>query len=126
MGAMSLTGFVSSETIYEAPETISEVSQITTVEDAKEFIQNMYPELEDVATCESRWIPEAKNPVGTASGIFQFLDSTAVWVYDQTYGGELNMENKNDLQVQVTMAVWLYEHYQLSHWQYPCGTLMVH
>ena len=116
-------GIPATETYEAAIEPIVEIEQIETVDDAKEYIQNFYPELEQVAMCESSWRRDASNSVSSATGIFQFLDSTANWVYESIYGTELDPSIKNDPALQVEMAVWLYERYDLAHWQYPCGTL---
>lgn len=93
------------------------VESIVTVDDAKEFLLENYPDLYDVAQCESSWQRDAKNPKSTASGILQFLDGTANWVYESIYGKELNPEMKNDPRLQVEMALWLYERYHLDHWE---------
>lgn len=101
-----------------------EPGTIQSVEEAKAYLDTHYPELSKVAQCESSWRPHAKNSKSSASGILMFLDSTAKWVHPQVFGTELHMDNKNDLATQIRMAIWLYEKYELSQWQYPCGTLM--
>lgn len=73
--------------------------------------------------CESGGDPNAQNPHSTASGTYQFLDSTAKWVYREIHGQELDMKDKNNPAIQREMAEWLYDRYGLSHWEYPCGTL---
>jgi hypothetical protein len=78
-------------------------------------------ELQRVAKCESSLNINAKNPHSTASGLFQFLDGTANWVYKELYGKPVT--DKNNPMVQIEMAKWLYQNYGLTHWQYPCGTL---
>jgi muramidase (phage lysozyme) len=79
-------------------------------------------ELKQIAKCESGLNPNAKNSNSTASGLFQFLDGTAKWVYKEVYNAPL--QNKNSPFVQIEMAKWLYENYGTTHWQYPCGSLI--
>lgn len=101
----------------EAPQFPTEVEHIQDVKDAQQYLKFYYPELYDIAECESSWRANVKNPTTPASGIFQFMDSTAKWVYNSIYNEELDMSNKNDVQLQVEMAIWLYERYHLSHWE---------
>jgi hypothetical protein len=73
--------------------------------------------------CESGGDAQAKNPQSTASGLFQFLDGTANWVGKEVYGKDWNMGMKNNPDVQWKMAIWLYDNFGDSHWEYPCGSL---
>jgi hypothetical protein len=123
LGAFFLAIIPSTESYIAPTEDSLSIKSIETVEDAKEYIQNFYPELAQVAQCESSWRKDASNSKSSATGIFQFLDGTANWVHGKIYDSELSPEMKNDPALQVEMAVWLYERYGLAHWQYPCGTL---
>ena len=44
-------------------------------------IQDKFFTISDIIKCESEWNPDAKNPISSASGIAQFLDST--WKYEK-------------------------------------------
>ena len=118
-----LVFFTGIQTIESQNIVTVEKYNLQTVDEAKDYLLENYPELYTVAQCESSWRQHVKNSQSSASGIFQFLDSTASWVYKSIYKEELSMEDKNNLSIQVEMAVWLYERYDLKHWQYPCGTL---
>jgi len=125
MAIMTFTGIAPTKTNIPPIVEVMTVQDISTIEEAQDYINEFHPELYNVAVCESSWRAEAKNPISSATGIYQFLDSTAVWVYDQIYNQELDMANKNDIALQVEMAIWLYERYELSQWAYPCGTLVM-
>ena len=67
-----------------------------------------YEILEKVAWCESGWKAEAKNPNSTASGIFQFIESTwLVWGKGEVFDPHDNIE----------AAVRLYEARGLKPWE---------
>jgi hypothetical protein len=61
-----------------------------------------------VMDCESGGNPFAKNPVSTASGLFQFLDSTWAWVAGNT-GSPGFHEGRYEPVWNVTNAAWLVE-----------------
>lgn len=43
---------------------------------------------DDIIRCESGGNPEAQNPVSTASGLFQFIEGTWLWVWQDLKGVE--------------------------------------
>lgn len=65
-----------------------------------------------VARCESGLKPMVKNPASTASGIFQFLDST--------FSNQLKkygmIGDKNDPLIQIELAAKMIADGGLSHW----------
>lgn len=66
-----------------------------------------------IAKCESGFHPDAKNKVSTASGIFQFLDST---FFSQAQAAGLPTDNKNDPEIQAELAATMISKGGLSHW----------
>lgn len=70
-----------------------------------------------IAKAESSFIPNARNPVGTASGIFQFLDSTFRNYCINKYHIANSMEQKNHPALQVNCAIeMLAEPLGYMHW----------
>lgn len=69
-----------------------------------------------VAKCESGLNPKAKNPVGTASGIYQYLDSTFRTYCINEYGLATSSKQKNDPLVQIQCAVKMVKAGGISHW----------
>ena len=69
--------------------------------------------LVDIAKCESGLNPEAKNPRSTASGIFQFINSTFIH-QAQAYG--LPTDDKNDPVIQIKLAANMIRDGGLHHW----------
>lgn len=86
-------------------------------------------ELQKIALCESDvnkdGVPdlEASNSKSSATGIFQFIDSTFAWVWGEVYDTPVDWTKKNDPFIQIELANWLYNKYGNSQWQYPCGSL---
>lgn len=66
-----------------------------------------------IARCESGLKPNAQNPRSTASGLFQFLNST-FFKYAQAY--ELSTDNKNDPSIQAELAAKMIADGGLGHW----------
>lgn len=71
----------------------------------------------DIMLCESGGKWTARNENSSASGLFQFVDSTAEDVHQEVYGYPLDYDRKNDPRVQVDMAVWLYENEGPTPWE---------
>lgn len=78
-----------------------------------------------IVIAESGWQPEIKNASSSASGLFQFLDSTfkryCIGGTDdkgQDYGYHLtdSMANKNNPYIQTDCAVLMIRDGGLSHW----------
>ena len=66
---------------------------------------------------ESNFILTAKNPVGTASGVMQFLDSTFKGFCIDKYHMTDTMENKNHVAIQMNCAAeMLRERNGYKHW----------
>ncbi len=64
------------------------------------------PELaQGIARAESHFIPNAKNPVPTASGVYQFLDSTFKDYCIKMYQLTETMKDKDDVKIQVQCAL---------------------
>ena len=66
-----------------------------------------------IAICESGLKTNAQNPRSTASGLFQFLNST-FFNYAKAY--ELPIDDKNDPEVQAELAARMIADGGLSHW----------
>jgi len=60
---------------------------------------------QSIAWAESRFILNARNPVGTASGVYQFLDSTFKSYCINLYELASSMDQKNDVIIQVECAL---------------------
>jgi len=65
-----------------------------------------------IARCESGFRIEAKNPKSTASGIFQFLNSTFI-THAQAY--ELPLEKDNP-KIQIELAAKMIANGGVGHW----------
>jgi hypothetical protein len=58
-----------------------------------------------VITCESQWNPKAKNPIGTATGIWQFTQDT--WLDGLRWRGlNWTLEDRKDYKKSTDMAIW--------------------
>ena len=66
-----------------------------------------------IAKCESGLWVDAQNPRSSASGIFQFLNST-FFTYAKAY--ELPTNDKNDPEVQAELAARMIANGGLGHW----------
>ena len=66
-----------------------------------------------IAKCESNLNPQAKNKISTASGIFQFLNSTFI-KQAEAYG--IEWSDKNDPEVQAELAANMIADGGLFHW----------
>lgn len=70
-----------------------------------------------IAKAESNFQPNAKNPVGTASGVYQFLDSTFKTYCINKFHMTNTMEDKNHPAIQVNCAIdMLREKDGYKHW----------
>lgn len=70
-----------------------------------------------IIQAESQGWPDAENPVSTASGLFQFLDSTAQTYCVNKYQVMVSLEEKNDPFKQIDCAVLiLKEPRGYTHW----------
>src|SRR3990167_6978538 len=70
-----------------------------------------------IAKAESNFNKDAKNPVGTASGIFQFLDSTFRTYCINKYRMTDTMEQKNNPFIQTNCAIEMLKEPQgYMHW----------
>ena len=70
-----------------------------------------------IAEAESGFEPNAKNPKSTASGVFQFLDSTFNNYCIKKYKLTDTMEDKNHPAIQVNCAIYmLSEPNGYKHW----------
>lgn len=70
-----------------------------------------------IAKAESNFQPNAKNPVGTASGVYQFLDSTFRNYCINKFKMTDTMEDKNHAAIQVNCAIeMLREKNGWKHW----------
>lgn len=100
------------------PRTIEiEPTPTPTIEEiiiSKAIDNNINPELFlKIAKCESGLKPDAQNKTSSASGIFQFLNST-FFSYAHAYG--LSTEDKNDPLIQAELAAKMISDGGLSHW----------
>jgi len=59
----------------------------------------------EIARHESNFVANAKNPKGSASGVYQFLDSTFSHYCIKKYGRAQSLEEKNDPKVQISCAI---------------------
>lgn len=89
-------------------------SRTFTVPEVVTYLSEKYgisPELPlNIAWCESRFIPHAKNASSTAEGIFQFIDGT--WLNNCTD----NLEDKLDAKKNIDCAVRMLSEGGEGHW----------
>jgi membrane-bound lytic murein transglycosylase MltF len=71
---------------YIAPQTVE--ARVLTTQEIIDLYTGESRLMERIAWCESQWDPTAKNPLSTASGLFQILDST--WKDFECTGDKLN------------------------------------
>lgn len=67
-----------------------------------------------IIMCESEWRRTAKNPGSSASGYFQFLDST--WEYTMIRMDLPTDTSKVDPIISIQAGVWLLAHEGSRHW----------
>ncbi len=70
----------------------------------------------EIARAESRFIPDAKNPKSTATGIFQFLDGTFKHYCIEEYELTDSMADKNDPDIQIECALQMLKDGGVHHW----------
>lgn len=70
----------------------------------------------DIAKCESRLNPLAKNAVSTASGTFQFLDSSWYYYGKMYWGEEFYTKDKLIAEDNVALAWYVYKSVGVSPW----------
>lgn len=105
----------------DVPRTVEDLvpERVESVEDWRPLVAAFFrPEHVDRAIrimwCESKGDPRAKNPVSTASGLFQHLAS--MWE-ERTAAAEMGDADVFDPVANVAMAAWLvYEFGGWSHW----------
>ena len=66
-----------------------------------------------IAKCESGFNPNARNKHSTASGLFQFIDSTFI---NQAQAREIEWTDKNDPEIQAELAARMIADGGLGHW----------
>ena len=69
-----------------------------------------------IIKAESGYKPDAKNPKSSASGIFQFIDSTFKRFCIDEYKLTESLINKNDFRIQIDCAIIMLESGMESHW----------
>jgi hypothetical protein len=69
-----------------------------------------------IAKAESDFIADAKNPLSTASGVFQFLDSTFQAECIKERGLATSTDDKNNPRVQTDCAVAMLAEGGVAHW----------
>lgn len=69
-----------------------------------------------IAKAESRFMPNAKNPKSTASGVFQFLDGTFKYFCIEKYELAESMAQKNDPDIQIECALRILKDGGEKHW----------
>lgn|SRR3990167_4137532 len=73
--------------------------------------------LNRIVIAESGWKPDVKNPDSTASGLFQYLDSTFSLHCIDKYKLTTDLVDKNDPYIQIDCAVkMILEDNGLGHW----------
>lgn len=64
--------------------------------------------LENIALCESNNVANAKNPNSSASGRFQFLDSSWKYYGKKLWGENFEKKNKLNFEDSTDLAVYVY------------------
>lgn len=91
-----------------------EKDKVKAIVRSKAIKNNIDPDLfERIAYCESNFNPQAQNQTSTASGVFQFLDST-FYHWTSWYG--IAYAAKNDPETQSELAALMIRDGGLSHW----------
>jgi len=69
-----------------------------------------------IAFCESGYNPYAKSRISTASGTFQFINST--WRYVNAKRGlDWTLDDRFDYKKNIDNAIWLLENEGATHWE---------
>lgn len=71
----------------------------------------------EIARAESGFQANAKNPKSSASGIFQYIDSTAKKYCVEKFGFMASLEEKNDPVKQTKCAVKMLSDGEEEHWE---------
>lgn len=71
-----------------------------------------------IAVCESGNNPNAKNKYSSASGRFQFINSTWEWTAKSMWGDNWQEKDKFDFQDNSELAWYLYDYGRgVNHWE---------
>lgn len=104
---------------YESPQEIKE-EKVLTIEEkiVQEALRVGYSPTRAVAIAraESNLNPNAKNKTSSASGLFQFIDSTYKYYCVDLYSLALSLDRKNDPDVQIECALKMLSTGGESHW----------
>lgn len=84
------------------------------------------PILEKIAICESGNIADAKNPNSTASGRFQFLDSSWKYYGTKLWGDNLKNKDKLNYKDSTDLALYVYNLNGTNDWisSKPCWSVL--
>lgn len=69
-----------------------------------------------IVLAESGWKVDAHNPISSASGLVQFLDSTFKSQCIDKYGITDTLDNKDDPYIQIECMVKIIENGGINHW----------
>jgi hypothetical protein len=87
-------------------QTLSSISKVSTV--AEPMSQIASSTFERIAYCESMGSSTAQNTTSTASGKYQFLDSTWAYYGKQLWGDQLPLHNKLNAMDSTILAAFVY------------------
>ncbi|MDF1498830.1 MAG: transglycosylase SLT domain-containing protein [Patescibacteria group bacterium] len=80
-------------------------------------LNGLNPELVlSIAECESGFNPNAKNKISSAGGVFQFIDSTFLYVNSKR-GTNYTLSDKMDYKKNIDSAIWLMKNQGPTHWE---------
>jgi len=98
----------------------AEAEIVVPTPDPKEYLKivsgDQFALLNRIVIAESGWRVDAKNKRSTASGLFQFLDSTFASFCIKKYAMAESLDQKNDPYIQMDCAVKMIQDGGLSHW----------
>ena len=69
-----------------------------------------------IAKCESGFNPNAKSPISSASGVFQFVSGTWLGVV-KARGQDYTLADRFDYEKNIDNAMWLAKSEGWQHWQ---------